>query len=239
MLSPPPHPADSQPGATSPRHFPATELLRRQLRTDFRRAIAAGLAAVILLAVGSNLGGLHAAELRVRLIAVGLAVGFAVLGVIATHSIAGALARAAGHTSPGAGSATRLLCVLTGYLVVLGGTLGLLTVPWQQLLLGGAVTGVIAGIAAQQPLSNLFAGVQLLLARPFVVGQSVRVHSGALGGPLEGVVADISLIYTTLLQDGDVVRLPNAALLNAAVRSSTPTPPVPVSEQGARDSRHP
>jgi len=96
-------------------------------------------------------------------------------------------------------------------------------VPWQQLLVGGAVTGVIAGIAAQQPLSNLFAGVQLLLARPFVVGQSVRVHSGALGGPLEGVVTDISLIYTTLCQDQDVVRIPNAALLNSALRSGPTT----------------
>jgi small-conductance mechanosensitive channel len=227
------HPSGSQPGSSRPGHLPAAEVVRRQLRSDFRRALVAGLLAVIVLAVGSNLGGLHAAELRLRLIAVGLAAGFAILGVIATHGVANGLARAAAHTSPGAGSATRLLCVLTGYLVVLGGTLGLLTVPWQQLLVGGAVTGVIAGIAAQQPLSNLFAGVQLLVARPFVVGQSVRVHSGALGGPLEGVVTDISLIYTTLHQDDDVVRIPNAALLNSAIRSIPFAADPPGSGQGA------
>lgn len=205
----------------------AHNLLHKQVRTDFRRALITGLLALAVLAVGSNLGGLHATELYVRLIAGGLAAGFTVLGLIATHSAANGLARTAAHTSPSAGPATRLLCTLTGYLIVAGGTLGLLTVPWQQLLVGGAVTGVIAGIAAQQPLSNLFAGLQLLLARPIVVGQSVRVHSGALGGPLDGIVTDISLIYTTLHHDQDVLRIPNAALLNAALRSSPPETPAP------------
>lgn len=83
--------------------------------------------------------------------------------------------------------------MLTGYLVVLGGALGLLPVPSRQLLLGRAVTGVITGIAAQQPLNNLSAGMKLLLARPLVVGQSVRVHSRALGGPLEGVDTPVSV----------------------------------------------
>jgi hypothetical protein len=44
------------------------------------------------------------------------------------------------------------------------------------------------------------------------------VHSGALGGPLEGKIADIGLIYTTLRSDSDTVLIPNAALLNSALR---------------------
>jgi small-conductance mechanosensitive channel len=67
--------------------------------------------------------------------------------------------------------------------VVFLGTLALLTIPVQQLLVGGALTGVIVGIAAQQPLSNLFAGLVLLITRPLAVGQWVGIHSGALGGP--------------------------------------------------------
>lgn len=78
------------------------------------------------------------------------------------------------------------------------GTLGLLTIPVQQLLVGGALTGVIVGIAAQQPLSKLFAGLVLLITRPLAVEQWVRIHSGALGGPLEGSVIEMGLIYTTL-----------------------------------------
>jgi small-conductance mechanosensitive channel len=198
----------------------ALEVLHKRLRTDLRRALAAGVLAVIVLGIGSNLGDLHSPALHARVIAAAAAAGFAILGVLATHSAASALGRAASHTSPGAAPATRLLCVLTGYLVVSGGTLGLLTVPWQHLLVGGAVTGVVAGIAAQQPLSNLFAGLLLLLARPVSVGQSVRVHSGALGGPLDGAITDISLLYTTMTHGEDILRIPNAALLNAALRTT-------------------
>jgi small-conductance mechanosensitive channel len=201
----------------------AFDVVHAGLRNDFRRALLAGVLALVVLAVGSNLGGLYAPELRTRLIASGLAVVFALLGVIATRSVAGGLARAASHTSPGAGAATRVLCVLVGYLIVLAGTLGLLTVPWQRLLVGGAVTGVIVGVAAQQPLSNLFAGLLLLLTRPVAVGHVVRVHSGALGGPLDGTITDIGLIYTTLRHGHDTLLIPNSALLNSALRSGPST----------------
>src|SRR5438034_4409842 len=38
------------------------------------------------------------------------------------------------------------------------------------LLVGGALTGVIVGIAAQASLSNIIAGVVILFARPYTVG---------------------------------------------------------------------
>lgn len=93
-------------------------------------------------------------------------------------------------------------CAASGYLIVALGTLGLLTIPLQQVLIGGALTGVVLGIAAQQPLSNLFAGLVLLLTRPVGPRQAVRVHSGALGGPLEGSVVETGLMYTVLEVDG-------------------------------------
>jgi small-conductance mechanosensitive channel len=95
--------------------------------------------------------------------------------------------------------------------------LGMLAVPLGHLLVGGAITGVVVGIAAQQSLSNIFAGLLLLLARPYVVGEEIRVNSGALGGPFDGVVTDMDLLYTTLLTDEGPIRLPNAGLLAAAV----------------------
>ena len=74
-------------------------------------------------------------------------------------------------------------------------------------------------------MSNLFAGLLFLITRPVAVGHSVRVHSGALGGPLEGTITDtdIGLIYTTLHSDPDTVLIPNAAPLNSALRSTAPT----------------
>ena len=46
------------------------------------------------------------------------------------------------------------------------------------LAVGGAFTAVIVGLAAQQTLGNLFAGTVLLSARPFRVGDRVRLQGG-------------------------------------------------------------
>jgi small-conductance mechanosensitive channel len=173
---------------------------------------------------------MHAAGLRARLVTAGLAAAFAVLGVLTVRSVASGMARAASHTSPAAGAATRVLVILSGYLIVLLATLDLFNVPLQHLLVGSAVTGVIVGVAAQQPLSNLFAGLLFLVTRPVAVGHSVRVHSGALGGPLDGTITDIGLIYTTLHSESDTVLIPNAALLNAALRSTASTEQKPTTE---------
>jgi small conductance mechanosensitive channel len=84
-------------------------------------------------------------------------------------------------------------------------------------LVGGAVTGVIVGIAAQQSLGNFFAGLVLMFARPYVPGQRVTVYSGAMGGPFEGIIVDAGLVYTTIVTEAGPVNLPNAGLLGAAV----------------------
>ena len=52
----------------------------------------------------------------------------------------------------------------------------------QALAAGGAFTAVVLGLAAQQTLGNLFAGMVLLSARPFRVGERVRLQAGAVGG---------------------------------------------------------
>ncbi len=44
---------------------------------------------------------------------------------------------------------------------------------------------MILGMAAQQALANLFAGLVLLFAHPCRVGSPVRFRVGALGGQLD------------------------------------------------------
>jgi hypothetical protein len=126
--------------------------------------------------------------LHTKLIVIGLAVVFTVLGVITARSTINQVVSAASHASIGAVSTTKMLCLLVGYLVLFLGTLALLTIPLQQLLVGGALTGVIVGTAAQQPLGNLFAGLVLLIARPVAVGQRIGIHSGALGSKPRSLV---------------------------------------------------
>jgi len=95
----------------------------------------------------------------------------------------------------------------------------------STLAVGGAFTAVIVGLAAQQTIGNLIAGVVLLSARPFRVGDRVRFQAGALAGIIEGVVSSLGLLYTTLAQGEDRTMIPNSMVLSAAV--------VPVREPAA------
>ena len=52
----------------------------------------------------------------------------------------------------------------------------------RTLAVGGAFTAVIIGLAAQQTLGNLIAGMVLLSARPFRVGERVRLQAGGIAG---------------------------------------------------------
>lgn len=107
--------------------------------------------------------------------------------------------------------------VLVGVFAILTMTLAVLGVSPDKLVLGGAVTGVLIGIAAQQSLANLFAGLVLLFASPFRVGDHVRFRAGALSGEIEGVVTNLSLTYVRLETAQGQMLLPNAQALAAAV----------------------
>jgi len=87
----------------------------------------------------------------------------------------------------------------------------------KTLALGGAFTAVIFGLAAQQTLGNLIAGTVLLSARPFRVGERVRLQGGGVAGQLEGVVSSLGLLYTTLASGEDSVMVPNSVVLNLAI----------------------
>ena len=87
----------------------------------------------------------------------------------------------------------------------------------RTLALGGAFTAVIFGLAAQQTLGNLIAGMVLLSARPFRVGDLVRLQGGPIGGELEGTVASLGLLYTTLAKGENTILVPNSSVLNAAI----------------------
>ncbi len=107
--------------------------------------------------------------------------------------------------------------ILAGICIIGLTTLSMLNFPVRQLVVGGAVTGVLISIAAQQSLANLFAGVMLQFAHPFRVGDRVRVRSGALAGTIEGTVTEFSITYVQLDTDDGGIFLPNAQVLAAAV----------------------
>ena len=85
------------------------------------------------------------------------------------------------------------------------------------LAVGGGFTAVVVGLAAQQVLGNLLAGLVLITNRPFRVGERVRLQAGVLAGQLEGVVGQLGLFYTTIVQGADRVLVPNGVLIQTAV----------------------
>jgi small conductance mechanosensitive channel len=87
----------------------------------------------------------------------------------------------------------------------------------RTLAVGGAFTAVIFGLAAQQTLGNLIAGTVLLSARPFRVGDRVRMQGGGVAGRVEGVVSSLGLLYTTLANGEDSIMVPNSVVLALAV----------------------
>jgi small-conductance mechanosensitive channel len=87
----------------------------------------------------------------------------------------------------------------------------------QTIALSGAFTAVVVGLAAQQTLGNLIAGTVLVSARPFRVGERVRMQGGGLAGSVEGVVSSFGLLYTILSRGEDAIMVPNSVVLNVAV----------------------
>ena len=99
----------------------------------------------------------------------------------------------------------------------------------RTLAVGGAVTAVVFGLAAQQTLGNLIAGVVLISARPFRIGDRVRLQGGGLAGQVEGTVSSLGLLYVTFAQGEDSIMVPNNVVLTSAV--------VPLREPAAVDLR--
>ena len=87
----------------------------------------------------------------------------------------------------------------------------------RAIALGGAVTAVVIGLAAQSTLGNVIAGIVLQASRPFRVGERVRLQGGPLGATVEGTVASQGLIYTTLARGNGAILVPNNSALGATI----------------------
>jgi small-conductance mechanosensitive channel len=118
---------------------------------------------------------------------------------------------------PGTAGTVGFLIRLATMLVAVAVALRVAGLDPRTLVLGGAFTAVVVGLAAQQTLGNLIAGTVLVSARPFRVGERVRLQGGPLAGSVEGVVSSLGLLYTILAHGEDAIMVPNSVVLNVAV----------------------
>lgn len=128
--------------------------------------------------------------------------------------LAGDFVRLRAHTAAGALPSTNLITNLAKAAVVtLGGlvTLESLGISVTPLITALGVGGLAFGLALQDTLANLFAGIHILLSRQVRPGDFVRLSSGE-----EGFVQDVTWRYTTIRQlPNNLTIVPNSKLASA------------------------
>lgn len=132
------------------------------------------------------------------------------------------------RSSSGAAAASGIARTLVRGFVILGGisvVLHSLGVSVGPLLTALGVGGLAVALALQDTLGNLFAGIHLLLEKPFAIGHFVRIEGGD-----EGWVQDIGWRTTRLLTLADhTVVIPNSQIAGSKViNMNLPEPAVRV-----------
>jgi small-conductance mechanosensitive channel len=98
------------------------------------------------------------------------------------------------------------ILILIGAILAIYGIGGL---PPEWILSISAIAGAALGFASQKTLGNFLAGLFLLAARPFKVGDYVRL------GSVEGVVQEVTINYTKVLTIGNnTVSISNLQILD-------------------------
>jgi small conductance mechanosensitive channel len=188
--------------------------VERARRARWQVLLVAPLIAGVVFAY-ANRKDLFGVDLPVKIAAV---IALLVLG----WTFARALGRALGpilldRLEPGTagtvGFLIRLVTVIASVMVALR----LAGLTPRTVAVGGAITAVVIGLAAQQTLGNVISGIVLLSARPFRVGERIQLLGGGLGEETTGIVDSLGLLYTTIASGEDRIMVPNNVVLNSAV----------------------
>jgi len=81
-----------------------------------------------------------------------------------------------------------------------------------EILIAGGFISIVIGLAAQQTLSNFFAGLLILFERPFKIGDFININNNI------GMVVDMGLLSTKIHSwEGFYIRIPNSQIFTASV----------------------
>jgi len=109
------------------------------------------------------------------------------------------------------GGTCKTIVLVLVFIIALG-QLGISVTPFIAAI--GAL-GLGAGLAIQGMLSNYAAGFTIILTRPFVVNDTIKVQGVA------GLVAEVHLGYTILLDEDNVrIQIPNRLIVGEILHNS-------------------
>lgn len=102
--------------------------------------------------------------------------------------------------------------VLIFVVIIALGKFGITIAPFIAALGAIAFGGTLA---LQGPLSNYGAGLTIILTRPFVVSDTIRIQG------VTGIVEEVKLAYTTLsTEDGEMITIPNKLIVGEILHNS-------------------
>ena len=108
------------------------------------------------------------------------------------------------------------------YAVAVVLALDMLGVNVMPFVAGAGVLGVAVGFAAKDTLSNLIAGVLLIIDRPFEIGDRIEVWSAPTGSATWGDVLDIGLRATKIkTTDNIIIVIPNNEIMKRDIVNYT------------------
>ncbi|MEM0099792.1 MAG: mechanosensitive ion channel family protein [Desulfurococcaceae archaeon] len=102
----------------------------------------------------------------------------------------------------------KMIAIIIGILVALS----ILEIDLTGLLIAAGFAGIVVGLAAQQTLSQLFAGIALIIEGRLKIGDSVKV------GDDWGIVTSVGLLSTKIrLWSGEVLTIPNSNVMSSKI----------------------
>lgn len=126
---------------------------------------------------------------------------------------------------------------MVGYFILAVATIAAFGIDVSSIILGSTFLAAVLGLATQSVLANQFAGLLLIVTKPFKIGDRVWIHAWQFSiqypvvipkyfssdllynNGFAGTVLDISINYTTLrTQGGEIVRIANNVLTQGAYR---------------------
>ena len=108
------------------------------------------------------------------------------------------------------------------YAVAAVAALDILGINVMPFIAGAGVLGVAIGFAAKDTLSNLIAGILLIIDRPFEIGDRIEVWSAPTGSSSWGDVMDIGLRATRIkTTDNIIIVIPNNEIMKRDIVNYT------------------
>lgn len=112
------------------------------------------------------------------------------------------------------GAITVAIWIMTGLYI-----LSALGININALVTGAGVGGILFALASKEFVSNLFGSLSLIFSHNFKIHDSIRVKG------YEGVVEEISLSYTKLIdKKGTVIFMPNKLIISETVENLSMSP---------------